>query len=70
MPGSHRQHLVLVEVPPEPVNPLSKLKALPAALQLMESVLLQNVRMTPLLRYRDMRPIAQVRRDCHPAANG
>lgn len=50
---------VLVEVPLPPVSPLTKLQALPAALELVEAVLLQNASMGHLLRYRDMRPPAK-----------
>ena len=42
------------------VNPLASLQGLPEALQLVESVMMQNSHMPDLLRYRGMWPLAQV----------
>ena len=59
------QRVHLVEVPLPPVSPLLKLKDLPAALELLEAVLVQNVSMTPMLRYRDMRSQAKAWASCN-----
>ena len=59
-----RQHLIPVEVVEKAVSALTKLKEMPEALQLLESVLLQNSCMSRLLRYRDMRPPPKARATC------